>query len=60
MSDAEIVNKDNLLQSIYKQKKLKDSPEKKETDEDVDLVIEKERLNITCKKGNKIQKNLPF
>ncbi len=45
MSDAEIVNKDNLLQSIYKQKKLKDSPEKKETDEDVNLVIEKERLN---------------
>ena len=33
MSDAEIVNKDNLLQSIYKQKKLKDSPEKKETDD---------------------------
>ena len=45
MSDAEIVNKDNLLQSIYKQKKLKDSPETKETDEDVNLVIEKERLN---------------
>lgn len=45
MSDAEILNKDNLLQSIYKQKKLKDSLEKKETDEDVNLVIEKERLN---------------
>ena len=45
MSDAEIINKDNLLQNIYKQKQMKDSPEKKEIDEDINLVVEKERLN---------------
>ena len=45
MSDAEIINKDNLLHNIYKQKKMKDSPEKKEIDEDLNLVVEKERLN---------------
>lgn len=45
MSDAEIIKKDNLLQNIYKQKKTKDQPEKNEIDEDVNLVIEKERLN---------------
>ena len=45
MSDAEIINKDNILQNIYKQKKMKESPEKKEMDEDLNLVVEKERLN---------------
>jgi hypothetical protein len=45
MSDAEIINKDNLLHNIYKQTKMKDSPEKKEIDEDLNLVVEKERLN---------------
>jgi hypothetical protein len=45
MSDAEIINKDNLLHNIYKQKMMKDLPEKKEIDEDLNLVVEKERLN---------------
>jgi hypothetical protein len=45
MSDAEIIYKDNLLHNIYKQKMMKDSPEKKEIDEDLNLVVEKERLN---------------
>ena len=45
MSDAEIIIKDNLLQNIYKQTKMKDSQKNKEMDEDINLVIEKERLN---------------
>lgn len=45
MSDAEIIKKDNLLQNIYKQKKPKDLHEKNENDDDINLVIEKERLN---------------